>query len=633
MENRDLARLLRETADLMEIADEDSFRIRSYRRAADAVETCSQPIRILAAEPKRLLEIPGVGKGIAAHLTEMVSTGRFSEHEKLLSQYRPTMLQLLQIQGLGPKTIALIWARHKASTVEEVEALAREGKLRELPRMGEKAEQKILKAITAWRAMSGRFLLEEARQAAGQALARLREIAEVEQAAAAGSLRRGKETVGDLDLLVAGRRLQGAALTAAIDHFLGFPGIVEIYGRGESKLSVRLHAGLQIDVRWLPPESFGAGLLYFTGSKAHNIALRGRALKAGLSLNEYGLSPLETAPPGKSKAPVAAPTPRTLSTKARRPEDAPSGGLLPAGAAEVAAEARIYHALGLEWIAPELREDAGEIEAAATGHLPRLVSEADIRGDLHMHTTASDGRCSIEAMADAALARGYEYIAITDHSASLAMVQGLDERRMLQQLKRIHAADASYRQGRKPAGGGRERPLRILAGIEVDILADGRLDLADDVLAQLDLVIGSIHSRFDQAPEAVTERLLRAIEHPALHLLGHPSGRILLRREPIALDFETILSACAQHGVTLEINAAPDRLDLHDRHARRCREAGVKIAINTDAHHPRHLELLPYGLAMARRGWLEAKDVLNTLPAEELLTTLQHQRRAAGAHS
>ncbi len=618
MENRELARLLRETADLMEIAGADSFRIRSYRRAADAVETYSQPLRTMAAEPKKLLELPGIGKGIAAHLMEMLETGRFSEREKLLESHHPAMLQLLQIQGLGPKTIAAIWAKHHVATVDEVEALARAGQLRELPRMGEKAEQKILKAITAWRAMSGRFLLSEARRTAGEALARLRAVAEVEQAAAAGSLRRGRETVGDLDLLVSGRRLQGAALAAAMEHFLGLPGIVEIYGRGETKLSVRLHAGLQIDVRWLPPESFGAGLQYFTGSQAHNIALRGRALKAGYRLNEYGLSRLEG-----SEAPAAG----GRSSSRSGGKAAPPAGLLPAAAEAEAAEEKIYRSLGLAWIAPELREDAGEIEAAAAGRLPRLVSEADIRGDLHMHTVASDGRATIEEMADAALARGYEYIAITDHSASLAMVQGLDERRMLQQLKRIRAADASYRQGRRPPGGGPERPLRILAGIEVDILADGRLDLADDVLAQLDLVIGSIHSRFDQPPAAVTERLLRAIEHPALHLLGHPTGRLLLRREPLALDFETILSACLQHGVMLEINSAPDRLDLHDRHARRCREAGVRVAINTDAHHPHHLGLLPYGLAMARRGWLEPGNVLNTLPADELMQALNARRK------
>lgn len=628
MDNREIARLLRETADLMEIAGDDSFRIRSYRRAADAVETCPQPLAELAVEPKRLLELPGIGKTIAAHLVEILTTGVFSMREELLKRYRPSMLQLLQIQGLGPRTIALIWERHQAATVDEVEALARAGKLRELPRMGERAEQKLLKAIAAWRAMSGRFLLSDTLRVATEALARLKQLPEVELSAAAGSLRRGRETVGDLDLLVAGRRLQGAALEAAIDHFLGFPGIVEIYGRGESKLSVRLHSGLQVDVRWLPPESFGAGLQYFTGSQAHNITLRGRALKAGLKLNEYGLFP-QAAEGAAAAANVVAGKDRaasgrsfaSLSTFASLP--AVPAGLLPADTAAVEAEARIYHALGLDWISPELREDGGEIEAAATGQLPRLIAAGDIRGDLHMHTVASDGRASIEEMAEAALARGYEYIAITEHSQSLAMANGLNERRMLEHLTRIRAADASYRQGRRPAEGGPERPLRILAGIEVDILADGRLDLADDVLAQLDIVIGSVHSRFDQEAEAVTARLLRAIEHPSLRLLGHLTGRILLRREPLALDFEAVLAACARHGVSCEINASPDRLDLHDRHARRCRETGVKVAINTDAHHPRHLALLPYGLCMARRAWLEPKDVLNTLPAEDLLRALR----------
>ena len=586
MINREISRLLREAADLMEIAGEDPFRIRSYRRGADAVDQCPQSMRELAGEPRQILALPGIGKGLLALIQEMLSTGKLEQREQLLQRYRPEMLDLLQISGLGPKTIALIFEHFHAASVDEVEELARAGRLQGLPRMGAQSEAKILRGIAAWRKLSGRFLLSQAESAAHGVLDWMREISAIAGLTVAGSLRRGRETIGDVDVLAAGPRLDGAARQQAGEHFLRLPGVEQVLGQGPEKTSVRLHSGLQVDLRWLDSASLGAGLQYFTGSQAHNVALRGRAVKAGLKLNEYGLF--------RGKKRIAGET-----------------------------EEAIYHALGLAWIPPELRESCGELEAAAAGGLPQLLRLEDMRGDLHMHTVASDGRATIEEMADAAIARGYQYIAITEHSQALAMARGLNEVRAREHIQLIRAADAAFRQGRKPSAGGPERPLRIFTGIEVDILADGRLDMENGVLAEMDVVIGSLHSRFDLPPAAMTERLLRAIENPHLRILGHLTARILLRRAAVEFDFEAVLAACARAGVALEINASPERLDINDQHARRCGQAGVPVVISTDAHQPRHLDHMRYGVTMARRAWLEPRQVLNTRGPEEFLAALR----------
>jgi len=578
MDNRAIAQLLRETADLMEVAADDPFRIRSYRRAADSLDACPDQVAALASEPKRILAIPGIGKGMLANIEEVLATGRLGLREQLLERYRPSMLDLLQVQGLGPKTIALIWDAFRVASLDEVEALAQAGKLRSLPRLGAKAEEKILRGIASFRALSGRFRIDQAQQLADGLVAHLCALPEVERAAAAGSLRRGRETVGDLDILVAGR-LDPTARQRISAHFLSYPGMNEVLLQGENKVSAQLHRGPQVDLRLLPTASWGAALQYFTGSKQHNVTLRQRALRQGLTLNEYGL--------------FRAPDPE------------------PVAAAE---EADIYAALGLPCIAPELRESSGEFEAAEAGTLPRLLELSAIRGDVHMHTVATDGRSTIFEMAEAAEARGYGYIAITDHSQALAMANGLNEERALAHLERIRAADAQFSQ---------RSGFRIFTGIEVDILADGRLDLDDAVLAQMDVVIGSVHSRFEQSPTAMTERLLRAIANPNLRILGHPTGRLLLRREPFAFDAGVVFEACRAAGVALEINAAPERLDLNDVHARLCRQRGIPIVINTDAHHTRHLDLMRYGVQVARRAWLEAGDVLNTLAAEAFLARLR----------
>ena len=579
MENQEIARRLRQTADLMEVAGEDGFRVRSYRKAADTVEAWPQPLAGLCHDPKLLQALPGIGRTMSEHIRELVATGELRLLQELLQRFQPGMLELLQVSGLGPKTIALIWETYHAASLDEVEALARAGKLRLLPRLGAKAEEKILKAIAVRRELGGRFRRDQAEEALDRLLPALASAPGVLELAVAGSYRRGKDTVGDLDLLLCGQDFPAAG-QAAVERILHAPGLDQVLAQGENKISLRLHGGLQVDFRLLPPESLGAALQYFTGSQQHNISLRARAQQAGLKLNEYGLF---------------------------REGD----GERVAGATE----AEIYTALGLAWIPPELREASGEIEAAAAGALPRLIEAADLRGDLHMHTVATDGRATIEEMAEAAAARGYQYIAITDHSQALAMANGLDERRMLEHLARIRAAERAF-QLHHPG-------FRILAGVEVDILADGRLDLADEVLAQLDVVIGSIHSRFDQPQEETTARLLRAVANPHLDILGHPSGRLLLRREPYRFDFERVLEACHTHGVALEINASPERLDINDTQARRCRQLGVPVVVNTDAHHPRHLANIRFGLATARRGWLEAKDVLNTLPVEALLARLR----------
>jgi DNA polymerase (family 10) len=577
MDNKSIATIFYETADLMEIKGEDPFRIRSYRRAAEALEAHGQQVAELISEPKKLLEIPGIGKGMCANILEIFDEGKLKLHAELLEKYRPTMLELLKIQGLGPKTIALIWDSFQISDVEGVEKLAREGKLRTLPRLGEKQEQKILKGIEDYRRISGRFLLDVADKIAAKLVEHISSHPGVGQVTPAGSLRRGRETVGDLDILVTGKACANSRLREAlIARVLGFPGIMQVLSQGENKVSFKLRSGMQVDVRLLPSASFGAALQYFTGSKTHNVTLRQRALRMGYTLNEYGLSLLE------GDRVVAAKT-----------------------------EEEIYGKLGLDWIPPEMRENCGEIDLAAEHKLPQLIELSDIRGDVHMHTVETDGRNTIDEMAAAAREHGYQYMAITDHSKNLAFANGLDDKRAEEHIKRIRRA------AKKIDG------VRVLAGIEVDILADGELDLSDSVLEQMDLVIASVHSHFQQEPAKMTERLLRAISNKNVSLIGHPTGRILLRRDAYKYDMDAVLKAAASQKVAMELNAYPDRLDLCDQHLRMARERGVKIVINTDSHHTSHLEKIRYGVVQARRGWLTRRDVLNTLPADDFCRAMK----------
>jgi len=578
MDNKAIATLLYETADLLEIDGQDSFRVRSYRNAAEAIEALPQQVADLVSEPKKLLEIQGIGKGMQANLVMLFKDGHIEAHAELLKKYRPSMLELLKIQGLGPKTIALIWSAYQVSDLEGVEKLAREGKIRTLPRMGEKHEAKLLKAIEDYRRIAGRFLLDVAEELADKLVEYLLAVPGVEKVTPAGSLRRGRETVGDLDILVTGKGcIEAESRQKITEHLLSFPGLMDIIAQGDNKVSFRHRNGMQVDVRLLPPESFGAAMQYFTGSKAHNVALRQRALKMGFTLNEYSLSRVE------DEKPVARKT-----------------------------EEEIYAKLKLDYIPPELRENLGEIEAAATHTLPELIELSDIRGDVHMHTVETDGRNTIEEMAEAARERGYEYMAITDHSKNLAFANGLTDERALAHIEKIRAI------GKKMKG------IRVLAGIEVDILGDGSLDLSDSVLEQMDIVIAGVHSLFNQDRATMTERLLKAISNPNTSLLGHPTGRQLLRRDAYPFDLDAVLKAAAKYRVAMELNSYPERLDLNDVNLRLAKQHGVKIVINTDSHHTSHMEKLHYGVTQARRAWLTKDDVLNTLPAQAFARAMKH---------
>ena len=578
MDNKSIAGILYETADLLEVDGGDSFRIRSYRNAGEAIEGWPQQISDLMANEKQVLAIPGIGKGMLLNLKEMLGEGKLTLHADLLKKYRPSMLQLLKVQGLGPKTIALIWSAYQVCDLEGVEKLAREGKIRVLPRMGEKHEQKLLKAIEDYRRIAGRFLLEAAEIQSDKIIEHLRAYPGVEKATPTGSLRRGRETVGDLDVLVTGPACcDDAERLKLIDHIIKLPGLMEIIARGENKISFRLRGGMQVDVRTLAPESFGAAMQYFTGSKAHNVSLRQRALKMGYTLNEYSLARLDNQEVVASRS-----------------------------------EHDIYAALRMDYIPPEIRENTGEIDAAEKHTLPALLSQDDIQGDVHMHTVETDGRNTIEEMAAAARERGYKYMAITDHSKNLAFANGLDDERAIKHIERIHSANDAI------------NGIRIFAGVEVDILEDGTLDLSDEVLARMDLVIASIHSHFNLSPEDMTKRLLKALDNPHVSLLGHPTGRILLRRDAYAFDMDAVLQAAARNKVAMELNAYPDRLDLCDRHLRQAKQAGVKIVINTDSHHTSHLDKIRFGILQARRAWLTKDDVLNTLPLENFTKAMKH---------
>ncbi len=582
MDNKAIATLLYETADLMEIDAQDSFRIRSYRNAAEAIDALPEKVSELVCDQKKLLEIPGIGKSMANNLTEICNTGKLKQHQELIGKYKPTMLELLKISGLGPKTIQAIWSAFQVADVEGVERLAKEGKLRTLPRMSEKTEQKILKSIETYRSISGRFHINEADETAQKLITHIQSIKGVEKITPAGSLRRGRETVGDLDILITGTACENdAQRAAAIEHVLKFPGIMEVLAKGDNKTSFRLRSGIQVDVRLLPRDSFGAAMQYFTGSKYHNVTLRQRALKMGYTLNEYGLAQLK--------------------------DDGSAGKIVASKTEE-----DIYKKLKLAYIPPEMRENCGEIELAEKNSVPALLELDDLQGDVHMHTVETDGKNTIEEMAEAAKARGYKYMAITDHTKNLAMANGLTDERALKHIKRIRDAN-------KKIDG-----IKIFAGAEVDILFDGSLDLSDDVLAQMDIVIASVHSHFNMEPAQMTERMLKAIENPNTSLVGHPTGRLLLRRDAYKFDIEAVLNAAAKHKVAMEHNAYPDRLDLNDQNLRMAKQRGVKIVINTDAHHTSHMEMIKYGVLQARRAWLTKDDVLNTLPAEKFAKAMKH---------
>jgi DNA polymerase (family 10) len=570
LENLAIARVFAEIGDLLEIKGENPFKIRAYRNAAETI--AHSPERLADLSPEERLAIPGIGKDLAAKIAELVETGTIGYHQTLLQEFPSTVLDLLHLQGVGPKTVALLYHALDVRTLDDLERAAHDGRLRGLKGMGAKKEAQILKALEDRARFTGRRLIAEAQDAAAALVGALREHAPDAEIVPVGSLRRGCETCGDLDILAAG------ATPAIMEAFTSYRLVERILARGETKSSVLLWGGVQADLRLVARDSLGAALQYFTGSKAHNIALRDRAIQRGWKLNEYGLY-------------------------------ADTGAVL-AGATE----ADIYERLGLEWIPPELRENRGEIGAAERHELPRLITPQDLRGDLHMHTTATDGRADVESMAIAARDAGLEYIAITDHSRALAMSNGLDERGALEHAQRIRALN------------GRIEGITILAGIECDIRPDGSMDLADECLAQLDIVIASVHSVFTMDEPQMTERVLRAIANPWVDVLGHPTGRLILKRDGYGLNIERVVAAAAGAGVALEINSQIDRLDLNEHNARLAKERGVKLMIDSDAHSPAALGVTRWGVTVARRAWITPADVLNTLPVGDFKAALRRNR-------
>jgi DNA polymerase (family X) len=565
MKNFELARLFYEMATLLEVRDESRFRVRAYQRAAQTIEALGEDVAAIAARGE-LTKLAGVGRDLAARVDEYLKTGRIVQLETLRGGLPPSFLGLLEIRGLGPRTARLLFERLGVDSVERLEAMCLSKEILSVAGIREKTRENILKGIELWKAGRARLPLTRGRAVAGQIAAALVAHGGVERLEIAGSIRRMCETVKDVDILVT-----STDPARVIGTLCALPSVTEVLGRGDTRASVRHQDGLQVDLRVVAPESLGAALQYFTGSKAHNVRVRELAARRGLRVSEYGVF------------------------------DEATGARIAS-----ATEEEVYAAVGLACIPPELRENAGEIEAAREGRLPALVTEAAIRGDLHAHTDWSDGHHPLERLVGAAEARGYEYIIVSDHSQSTAIANGLTVERLRAQLQAIRALQPRHR-------------IRILAGCECDILADGAMDFPDDVLGELDIVLAAVHSRFKQSRAEMTARIVRALEHPHVDVLAHPTGRRIGTREPYDVDLEAVFATARAHGKAVEINSSPERLDLSDTHARRAAELGLPIAISTDTHYLSELDHLELGLGVARRAWLTPGHVLNTRPLAELL--------------
>jgi DNA polymerase (family 10) len=567
--NSDIADVFDRIADYLEIEGENPFKIRAYRNASRTIRGLGPELRDMLASGEELTELPGIGKELAAKIAEILETGTAHALEKLRQKVPAGVIEMLQIPNLGPKRVSALYHELKIESLPALKDAAEAGHIRALPGFGAKIEQHIREALDMLAQRPARVSIAAAGLQVERLVAYLQQVPGVAEVAVAGSFRRCRETVGDIDILVT-----AGAESPVMERFADFEDARQVLARGETKSSMVLRSGLQVDLRRVAPESFGAALQYFTGSQAHNIAVRGLGRLRGLKINEYGVFE------GEKK--IAGDT-----------------------------EESVYRALGFAWIPPELREDRGEIEAAREGRVPELVEAADILGELHAHTTATDGRNSLEEMALGAKRCGLKYLAVTDHSQYLKMVGGLDERRLLAQMEDIDRLNTKL------------KGFRLLKGIEVEILEDGRLDLPDRILQQLDLVIGSIHSHFRLPMQQQTERILRAMDQRFFSILGHPSGRLINEREPYAVDMAAVIQKANERGCFLELNANPQRLDLTDTYCQMAKEAGVLIAINTDAHSVAEFGQLVYGVGQARRGWLEKKDVLNARPLKELTGLLK----------
>jgi DNA polymerase (family 10) len=563
-QNRAIAERFTQIADMLEIKGELIFRINAYRRAARAVEGLTEDIAEIAGRGE-LGQIPGIGKATAEKVVEFLATGTMKAYEELAATLPPGLVTLMAVSDVGPKTALLLYEKLGITTLDALEAAAKAGKIRELPRLGAKTEENILRGIARVRRSAQRRPLGVVLPEADELIARLRTIPGVQEIEIAGSLRRRRDTIGDIDILATSK-----APAKVMDAFVGAPQATQVLSQGPTRSSVILSIGLQADLRVVEPAAYGAALQYFTGSKEHNVAVRERAVRKGLKLNEYGVF-------------------RVKDNRRVAGRD----------------EAGVYKAVGLPWIPPELREDQGEIDAAVQHRLPRLIEPADIRGDLHMHTTWSDGADTAEVMAAAAKGLGHEYICITDHSQSLKFVGGVTVQDLREHV--THVRELSERAG-----------IAVLIGTECDIAANGSLDYPDEVLAELDLVIAAVHTRFKMTREEMTRRIVKALESEQVDILGHPTGRLLGARDPYEVDVEAVVDAASRTGTALEINAAPERLDLKDTHARLAKERGVRLEIGTDAHSTAQLQHMPLGVSVARRGWLESKDVINTLPLGKL---------------
>ncbi len=570
MDNVDVAKLFEEVADLLEIQNENPFRVRAYRTAARTIETLGEPVaELVRKNGHRLSELPGIGEDLGGKIVEIVRTGHFPLLDQLARKVPETLVEMMRIEGVGPKRARMLYDKLGLRTLADLEKAAGDGRLSAVRGFGKVLEGRILQGCADHRARSARCRLSEADAHVRPLLAHLRGAKGTAAIEVAGSYRRRRETVGDVDILVAARRPAGIAA-----RFLSYPEVERVLAQGETKCSVRLRPGLQADLRIVPPESYGAALHYLTGSKAHNIAIRTLGVKKGLKINEYGIF------------------------RGRRRV---GGGT----------EEEVFRSVGLPWIPPELREDRGEIDAAREGTLPELIDLADIRGDLQVHTDYTDGKNTLSEMVEACRARGYEYVAITDHTKAVRVAGGMTRSEFHKQFREIDRLAEST-----PG-------IAILKGAEVDILDDGRLDLDEETLGKLDIALVSVHSKFRMTEAAMTERVLRALRHPRVHVFSHPTGRILGRREPYAIDMAQVARAARDLGVLLEINAQPDRLDLNDVHVKMAREAGARFVISTDAHRVAELESMRYGVDQARRGWCSAGDVANTRPLPEFRRLLE----------